>query len=229
MHLFIEKGMRGGISYITKRFSKGNNKYMESYGSSKESKYITYLNANNLYGWAMSQYLPYSGFKWLNKKEISDFCLNSVSENSSIGYILEVDLEYPSELHDLHNDYALAPEKLENIVLVLQINMECKNLQLYLSLGMKLTKVHRILEFRQPDWLKKFIDFNTDKRKNAANCFGKDFFKLMNIGFGKTMENLRKRISVKLVNNAKDYVRCVSKPSFVSQKIFSKNLLLFMK
>ena len=113
MHLFIEKGMRGGISYIAKRYSKANNKYMQSYDAEKSSKFITYLDANNLYGWAMIQYLPYRGFKWLNQKEISDFCLNSVSENSSIGYTLEVDLEYPIELHDLHNDYPLAPKKLE--------------------------------------------------------------------------------------------------------------------
>ena len=113
LHLFIEKGMRSGISYIAKRHSKANNKYMECYDSGKESKYITYLDANNLYGWAMSQYLSYSGFKWLNQKEISDFCLNSISENSSIGYILEFDLKYPSELHELHNDYPLAADKLE--------------------------------------------------------------------------------------------------------------------
>ena len=91
---------------------------------------------------------------------------------------------------------------------------------------MQLTKVHRILKFKQSDWLKKYIDFNTDKRKNAANCFEKDFLKLMNNSiFGKTMENLRKRISVKLVSNAKDYVKCISKPSFVSQKICSKNFV----
>ena len=82
MHLFIEKGMRGSISYIAKRYSKANNKYMESYDSSEESKFIMYLDANNLYGWAMSQYLRYNEFKWLNKKEISDFCLNSISGNS---------------------------------------------------------------------------------------------------------------------------------------------------
>ena len=90
---------------------------------------------------------------------------------------------------------------------------------MYLSLGMKLTKVHRILTFKQADWLKKYIDFNTDKRKNAADSFDKNYFKLMsNRVFGKTMENLRKRISVKLV-------KCVSKPSFVSQKILSKNFV----
>ena len=114
MHLFIEKRMRGGISYITKRQSKENNKYVECYDSSKESIYISYLDANNLYSWPMSQYLPYSGFKWLNQKGISDFRLNSISKNSSIGYTLEVDFEYPSELHDLHRDSPLAPEKLEN-------------------------------------------------------------------------------------------------------------------
>ena len=83
MHLFIEKGMRGSISYIAKRHSK----YIKCYDSSKERKYIVYLDANSLYGLAICQYLPYSRFKWLDQKEITDFCLNSVSENSSIGYI----------------------------------------------------------------------------------------------------------------------------------------------
>ena len=255
MHLFIDKGMRSGISYFAKRHCKANNKYMKCFDSSKESKYITYLDANNLYGWAMIQYLPYSGFKWLNQKKISDFCLNYISENSSIGYILEFDLEYPSILHDLHNDYPLAPVKLEisqnmlskycfNIAneygikiggvdkLVPSLGYKSKyvahyrNLQLYLSLGMKLTKVHRILKFKQSDWLKKYIDFNTDKGKNAANSSEKDFFKLMNNSvFGKTMENLGKRISVELINNAKDYVRSISKTTFISQKIFSKNFV----
>ena len=101
-----------------------------------------------------------------------------------------------------------------------------KIFQLYLSLGMKLTKVHRILKFKPSDWLKKHIDFNTDKRKNAANSFEKYFCKFMNNAvFGKTIENLIKRISVELVNNAKNYVRCISKPSFVSQKIFSENFV----
>ena len=155
-------------------------------------------------------------------------------------------------MHDLNNDYLLAPENLEispnmlskycfNIAnkygikiggvnkLVPNLGNKSKYvvhyryLQLYLSLGMKLTKIHRILKFKQSDWLKKFIDFNTNKRKIAANSFEKDFFKLMiNSVFGKTMGNLRKRISVKLINNSKDYFKCISKPSFVSQKIFSK-------
>ena len=86
---------------------------MWSYDSNEENKFIMYLDANNLYGWVMSQYLPYSEFKWLNKKEISRFCLNSISENSFVGYIFEVDLQFPDELHNLDNHYPLVPEKLE--------------------------------------------------------------------------------------------------------------------
>ena len=253
MHLFIEKGMRGGISYTAKRHSKANNKYMKCYHEYKESKFITYLDANNLYGWAMSRYLPYCELKWLNEKEIDKFCLNSIEENSPVGYILEADLKYPNELHELHNDYSLSPEKLEISHIILStycsscndygikiggVNklvpnlrnkskyaLHYRNLQLYLSLGIKLTKVHKNLKFKQSDWLKKYIDFNTDKRKNAAYIFEKDLFNLMNNNvFGKAMENLRKRINVRLANKAKDYVRYINKLSFISQKIFNKKI-----
>ena len=113
MRLFIENGMREVISYIAKRYSKSNNKYIRCYDVNKPSKFIMYLDANNLYGWAMSQYLPYSEFKWLNEKEIDKFDVKSIGKNSPIGYILEVDLEYPDGLHKLHNDCPLAPEKRE--------------------------------------------------------------------------------------------------------------------
>ena len=100
MYLFIEKRLRGGISYIAKRYAKSNNKYMKDYDPTKPSKYISYLDMNNLYGWAMSSYLPYGGFMWLKKIDGSD--VNSI----------EVDLEYPDELPLLHNDYPLVPEKI---------------------------------------------------------------------------------------------------------------------
>ena len=143
----------------------------------------------------MIQDLPYSGFKWLSNKEINDFDLNSVSENSPIGYILEIDLEYCKELHDSHNDYPLCPEKIElvliccqNIVKILLCGIKVggvkklipslsdkvkyvvhyKNLQYYLSLGMKVVKVQRILSFKQSDWLKKYVDFNTKKNKKVV-------------------------------------------------------------
>ena len=159
----------------------------------------------------MSRYLGY----------LDNFDVNLISENNPIGYILEVDLEYAAELHALHFDYPLAPEKLAitydmlsdyykkiadeyeikvgdvkklipNLGNKTNYVVHYRNLQLYLSLGMKLTKIHRVLKFKQSDWMKKYIDFNTEKRTNAANSFEKDFFKLMiNSVYGKTMENLR--------------------------------------
>ena len=111
MFQFIEKGMRGGISYIANRYGKANNKYMKKYDEKAPSKYIMYLDANNLYGYAMSQYLPTGNFKWLNEKQINNLNLSKYKEDSKRGLILEVDLEYPKELHNIHNDYPLAPEK----------------------------------------------------------------------------------------------------------------------
>ena len=115
--LFIEKGLRGRISYIAKRYAKANNKYINDYGPKKPSTFISYLDMNNLYGWAMSEYLPYGGFKWL--KNVDTFDVMSIhwiecnsTEKSPIGYFLEVDFEYPDELHELQKDYPLAPEKL---------------------------------------------------------------------------------------------------------------------
>ena len=198
MYLFIEKGLRGGFSYIAKRYSEANNKYLKDYDPKKTSKFISYLDMNNLYGWAMSGYLPYGGFKWL--KNVDNFDVNSINKNSPIGYILEVDLEYHKELHVLYNDYSLAPEKLAisydmlsgyyekiadeygikfgyakklipNLGEKTNYVLHYRNLWLYLSLGMKLTKIHRVLKFKQSDWTKKYIDFNTEKRTNPANSF----------------------------------------------------------
>ena len=109
-YLFIEKGLRGGVSYIAKRYAKANNKNMNDYDPKKPSTFTTYLNMNNLYGWAMSECLPYGGFNWL--KNLDGFDVMSVGEKSLTGYFLKIDLEYPDDLHKLHNDYPLAPEKL---------------------------------------------------------------------------------------------------------------------
>ena len=99
-----------------------------------------------------------------------------------------------------------------------------KNLQLYLSLGMRLTKIHRALQFKQSDWMKKYIDFNTKKRMGATNDSEKYFFKLMiNSVYGKTIKNLRKRINVRFVNNKKDFLRYTRKPTYVTHKLFNKN------
>ena len=106
MQLFIEKGMRGGISYIAHRHAEANNPYMEKYDPNRDSSYIMYLDANNLYGWAMSQPLPYSNFRWVESKYVVD------STRQQTGHIYEVDSEYPDELHYLHNDYPCAAQNL---------------------------------------------------------------------------------------------------------------------
>ena len=108
-YLFIENGLRGGISYIAKRYAKGNNKYMKDYYPKKHSTFISYLDMNNSYAWAMSEYLPYEKFKWL--KDVVEFDVMSVSEKSPIGYFLKVDLIYPDESRELDNDYPLALKK----------------------------------------------------------------------------------------------------------------------
>ena len=259
MFQFIEKGMRGGTSYIANRYGEANNKYMKTYDEKAPSKYIMYLDANNLYGWAMSQYLPTGGFKWMTKNHIDKIDLAKYTEDSKKGLILEVDLAYPEELHDLHNDYPLAPEKVkvtknmlsdycQKIASKYNIStglvhkliptlsnkekyvLHYRNLQLYTDLGLKLTKVHRVLEFNQSPWLKEYIDFNTEKRTNAKNAFEKDFFKLMNNSvFGKTMENIRKRVDVRLVTDENKLLKMAAKPTYVSSKIFNENLVAVHK
>ena len=124
-YLFIEKGLRGGISYIAKTCSKANNKYLNDYDPKKASTFISYLDMNNLYGWAMSEYLPYKGFKWL--KNIDEFDMTPINDKSPIGYFLEIDLEYPDELHELHNDFllfAVSNDMLSKYVKKLLINMK---------------------------------------------------------------------------------------------------------
>ena len=113
MFQFIEKGMRGGVSYVANRYSKVNNKYMKEYDEKAPPKYIMYLDANNLYGWEMSQYLPIVYVRWMTDKEINKIDLGKYKADGKKGLILEVDLEYPQELHNLHNDYPIAPEKIK--------------------------------------------------------------------------------------------------------------------
>ena len=176
MFQFIGRGLRGGISYIANRYALANNKNMKDYDETKPSKYITYLDANNLYGFCMSSCLPTGGFRWFTDKEIKNLNLDIYTEDSEKGMILEVDLEYPERLHNSHNDFSLTAEKLKvnksilspyceairqkyNITirqvhkLILTLTdkekyvLHYRNLQLYLSLGLKLKKIHRVLTF----------------------------------------------------------------------------------
>ena len=110
MYIFFEKGTRGSISYISDRYIKANNKFLKSCDPKQESKHIIYLDANNLYGYAVSNFLRTSGFKKIDLKE---FDLNKYTSNNSNRCVLEVHLEYPKELHELHNDHPLLPDKIE--------------------------------------------------------------------------------------------------------------------
>ena len=237
MLLMIEKGIRGGISIISNRYGEANNKYMKDYDKTKLSKFLMYLDANNLYGWAMSQKLPVHSFKWMIDKEIKNLFNNQIVQVwEKTPCILEVDLEYPEELHDLHNDYPLCPERVEcdKGVKKLIPNLRNKNnyvvhyktLMQCLRLGMKLKKIHRGIKFIESAWLKPYIDANVKLRTQAKNDFEKDFFKLMNNSvFGKTMENIRNRVNIKLVNTGEKFKKLVAKPNYESRKIFNENLV----
>jgi len=255
MQLFVENGMRGGISTITHRYAKANNKYMKEYNPEEKSSYIVYLDANNLYGYAMSRPLPVGKYKW-NEEEWDAEKIMKLNLEGKKGYIFEVDLEYPKELHDLHNDYPLAPESrfgelspfMSNIKNEMNIGeatvekliptlydkknyvLHLHNLQLYLSLGLKLQKVHRVLQFKQSKWLAEYIDKNTIERTKAKTDFEKDFYKLMNNSvFGKTMENVRRRIKVDLVTNDKQAKKLMKQCNVTNWKIFNNNLVAIQR
>ena len=239
MLLMFEKGIRGGISMISNRYGEANNKYMgKKFNKNKLSKYLMYLDANNLYGSAMSEKLPIHSFKWLSSGEMEKLFNNQVVQVwEKTPCILEVDLEYPEELHDLHNDYPFYPEKVKckNGVEKLIPNLRdktkyvihYKNLIQCLKAGLKLKKIHRGIKFIESEWMKPYIEMNTNLRTQAKNNFEKDFFKLMNNSvFGKTMENIRNRVNVKLVNTEERLKKLVAKPNLKSPpKIFSENLV----
>ena len=132
--MFIEQGMRDGVSYINKRYSKVNNEYCKDYDEEKPKNYIMYLDKNNSYEHAMSQYLPYGGFKLVkNIDKIKQKLIKNIKSNSSTRYILEVDLEYPQELHHINNDYPLVLEKID-------IPKECLS-----KYCLKIANVHNII------------------------------------------------------------------------------------
>ena len=241
MLMMFEQGIRGGITHISKRYAEANNKYMKNYNPNEESSYIQYLDANNLYGWAMSQQLPTHGFKWMKDiteekvMEILEKANHSMFNKGKKGYIFEVDLEYPTHLWETHNDYPLAPEKMivngvEKLICHFKPRknyvVHYRNLRQYLEMGMRITAVHRGISFYQSSWMEPYIRKNTELRKTAANNFEKDFFKLMNNSvFGKTIENIRKRQNIHLIDNRKKAVKLSSRPNFDRCTIFDRNLI----
>ena len=260
IYKMVESGLRGGMCQVSMRKAEANNPYMgEQYDENKETSYINYLDANNLYGLAMCQKLPYKDIKFVT--DIDSFTEEEILnyDNGNEGYILDVDLEYPKELHDKHIDYPLAPqimnvnanmlsecqkeiyksyhenkepkdEQTKKLILnvmdksnyVLHINI----LKFYLKQGLKLKKVNRVISFKQKQWLTPWIDFNTEKRKQATSDFEKDKYKLMNNAvYGKTMENVREHINFELVDTQERYAKCVNNPTFKHRHIINENLV----
>jgi len=209
LDLFIEKDMRGGISMGSKWYAKANNPRATDYDPTKPNKLIMYFDANNLYGWATSLPLPKGGFKWKRVMPTEEQIMK-LKENSRIGWILEVDLDYPEEHHESHNSYPLAPEKkaigVEQMskyqkrmmddwgwtsrkarnwcshwrIKALKYVVHFKNLQFYLRQGMHLKNVYWVIEFDQERWMEPYIRMNTEFRKEAKSNFETNFYKLMN-------------------------------------------------
>ena len=185
MLLMFERGIRGGITQVVRKYASANNKYMgDRFDPKSESSYLQYLDANNLYGWAVSQPLSTGGFKWVdvNPNEISE-----LATPTDKGYLLEVDVSYPKELHNPHNDLPFMCERMEiNGVEKLVPNLRDKknyviHIQAFnqvLQHGLRLDGIHRAIEFNQSPWLKTYIDFNTQLRMAATNDFEKGFLQI---------------------------------------------------
>ena len=226
---------------ISTRYARAiNPSFPSTYDDRLPRRDLIYLDANNLYGCAMSQFLPTHRFRLLSSDEITALELENLCDDSEDGYIYEVDLHYPAKLHNQHDDYPLAPESLvidremysptqqsvfpESIPqkkLTLNLRdktryvVQYRNLKLYVQLGLVITKVHCVLTFKQSTWLKAYIDFNTHHRSFSDNGFLRDFFKLMNNSvFHKTQENLRKRVQVDLITDTAVLHNREAKPSF---------------
>ena len=267
--IFFDKGLIGGISMIGNQFARANNEELGvEYEKSKMISHIMLLDCNNQYGWAMSQYLPYGGFKWVNDLEDTHAInlntdieywregIMSLQDEDSVGFIFEVDLEYAKELHDLHDTYPLAPEhvnikedmlseyqkklakklgiKIGGDKLCLTLNNKqnyiChyRNLKQYLSLGLKLMSVRKVLKFQQSPWLKKYIELNTKLRQEANSKFEEDQPKLMNNAyFGKTCEDVRKYNDIRIVMTARKAQKLINKVTFTRVKIYDKDLTAF--
>ena len=235
MLLMFERGIRGGITQSVHRWAAANNPYMEKYDSNKPTNYLQYLDANNLYCWAMSQPLPTGEFKWIKCDEDPKDLVEKFAAEKDYGYLLEVDVSYPKELHDLHNDLPFMCTKMKingaeklipNLYYKRKYTIHIRALKQALDHGLISERIHRCIRFKQSPWMKEYIDFNTRLRTAAKNDFEKDFYKLMNNSvFRKTMENIRCHRNIKLVNNKEDYLKTVMRPDFKSGTLLGPDLM----
>lgn len=256
-YLFLIQGIRGGLSVVSKRFSSANNPELgHRFDPKRASRYILYLDANNLYGKAMMEPMPTSDFLWMENSELHLNYILSLPPDGENGCIVECDLEYPANLHKLHADFPLAPhrhkvrltelsptarqicernnlkhsvgtEKLMTTFLPRKAYVvHFRNLQLYVKLGMKVSRIHRGIKFKQSPVFKEYIEFNSTKRALATNSFDTDYYKLLsNSLFGKTIERPEKRCRVVLTSDPKKHQKLVGSPCYKASKIIHPKLV----
>ena len=256
MFRMLENNLRGGISMITKRYARANNPRLGTlYDPAQPTSHIMYWDANNLYGWAMSQHLPYDEFRWMDEADYKDINWKNVPDDGLTGFIVECDLDYPTQTHLSHNDYPLAPEKVEvtvemvsekqaelhrhyafnrstvhaklipNLLPKTKYCCHYRNLKFYLTHGMTLEKVHRVLCFKQSRWLSTYIETNQNLRAAATDEFLKKLYKDMNNScFGKTCENQKKRSDIKLVTDAQKCKKLIEKSHCKAFRIFTEDI-----
>eukprot|EP00873_Tetraselmis_striata_P042372 jgi/Tetstr1/462636/TSEL_007620.t1 len=242
MYSFFEEAIRGGVSQITTRHARANNPFVDGYNKTKPTTWLSYQDANNLYGLSMVQHLPTHGFRWEEDMTIDDVL--SGDWEGGQGCFVEVDMKYPEHLHDSHNDLPLAPEKVTlgeedassycrematqtdskiasceklagHFKGRIKYKVDARVLQLYVKHGMVVTKLHRVVRCFQQPMMKPWIEFNTTKRATAKNDFEKDFYKLMNNAcFGKTMENVRARSNFRFACSDEQRARYTARATF---------------
>ncbi len=261
IHLFIDKGIRGGISFVGNPHAKACNKHIDETNVSDENDFIMFFDVNNQYGAAMSEYLPTDGFEWdlsfnnMSAEEQTEFILG-LKDDASTGYIFQCDLEYPNNLHDIHDEFPMCPENLtikDNWLSTYQMEMKknfnikgaskklCltlfdkrdyilhyRNLKYCLSKGLKIKRVNKVLKFNQSPWLRSYIELNTKLRQEANSKFEESFPKLMNNSFfGKTCQNKRKYTNIKIVTKSSEAERLIASPRMMRWKLIDEELGMF--
>ena len=219
MYNFFEAGIRGGLTFVNKHYVKAG-----------ENTELLYIDINNLYGWALSQKLPYKDFVWIfDKVELERAfrqCRDTDIEDLDYGYNFEVDIEIPDEVHDYLDQFPIAAEtkcppgsKVKKLLLTHEPKynyiIHWRLLQMFVRLGAVVTNIIRAVRYSQSTIFKTYVDSNTKSRALSTNKMDKNFYKLMNNSlYGKTVENLKKRLNLRICNNPKKLMIYTSKPSF---------------
>lgn len=242
MLLFFERGVRGGFVSLVNRHAVANNEYIGVVDPEKPISHLMYFDVNNLYGYAMSQPLPYKNFTWLSEDDIRAFDVDKAAIDCHRGYVLEVDLRYPRTLHREHADLPFCVERMVPPVESSSHNklvgtlfpkkryvLHIQNLKQCLAYGLVLEKIHRVISFLQAAWLEPYMRLNTELRQRSTQEFESNFFKLMNnCIYGKSLENIRKHRDIHLVNKWEGRYGAaayIAKPNFKKFKIIVEDLV----